>query len=66
MSKGLLRIDRQKFTGVVSILVFLASGILDVKEEEVKAAIASNPALEICETAHQGEWVGIVARKVSE
>ena len=28
MSKGLLRIDRQKFTGVVSILVFLASGIL--------------------------------------
>ena len=45
---------------------FLASGILDVKEEEVKAAIASNPALEICETAHQGEWVGIVARKVSE
>ena len=28
MKKGFLRIDRQKFTGIVSILVFLASGIL--------------------------------------
>ena len=28
MKKSFLRIDRQKFTGIVSILVFLASGIL--------------------------------------
>ena len=43
---------------------FLASGILDVKEDEVKAALEANPELEIVEIAHQGEWVGIIARKI--
>ena len=41
----------------------LASGILDVKEDEVKAALEANPALTVCEVAHQGEWVGIIARR---
>ena len=37
--------------------VYITSGILDVKEEVVKAG------LEVVEVTHQGEWVSVTARK---
>lgn len=43
--------------------VFIMSGILNIKEEAVKEALRQNPLLEIMETASQGEWVSITARK---
>lgn len=44
--------------------VFITSGIINTKEEDVKKALASNGKLEIIETAYQGEWVSITARKL--
>lgn len=41
---------------------FITSGIIDFKEDEVKAAI-EQVGLEIVEINHQGEWVNITARK---
>lgn len=43
--------------------IFIMSGILNIKEEAVKEALRQNPLLEIIETASQGEWVSITARK---
>lgn len=43
--------------------VFIASGIIDTKEEEVRRAISENPDLEIIEIRKDGEWVSIAARK---
>lgn len=43
--------------------IFIMSGILNIKEEAVKEALRGNQALEIIETASQGEWVSITARK---
>lgn len=43
--------------------IFITSGIIDEKEEEVRAAIASNPHFEVLEVNRQGEWSSIVARK---
>lgn len=43
--------------------IFLASGILNTKEAEVKAALAANEGLKILDTVHQGEWVSIAAIK---
>ena len=42
--------------------VFISSGIIDFKENEVKTAL-ENSGLEIIEINHQGEWVNITARK---
>ena len=42
--------------------IFITSGIINFKEEEVKAAIAAT-GLEILEVTHQGEWVSITAKK---
>ncbi|MCC8142319.1 MAG: 50S ribosomal protein L11 methyltransferase [Lachnospiraceae bacterium] len=42
--------------------VFIASGIIDFKEEEVKDAI-EEAGLFVLEINHQGEWVAITARK---
>lgn len=42
--------------------VYITSGIIDDKEEVVKAAIEA-AGLTVTEVAHQGEWVGITARK---
>ncbi len=42
--------------------IFITSGIIDFKEEEVKQAI-KQAGFEILETNHQGEWVNITARK---
>ncbi len=41
---------------------FITSGIIDFKEEEVRAAIEV-AGLTVVEINHQGEWVGITARK---
>lgn len=41
---------------------FITSGIIDFKEQEVKAAI-EKAGLEVVEINHQGEWVNITARK---
>ena len=43
--------------------IFIASGIIDMKEEAVKAAFEANDAFEIVEITHQGEWVSVTARK---
>lgn len=43
--------------------IFITSGIINMKEAAVKAALAENEALEVIETTYQGEWVSITARK---
>ena len=42
--------------------VFISSGIIDFKEEEVKRAI-TQAGLEILEVTRQGEWVSVTAQK---
>ena len=43
--------------------IFITSGIINTKEQEVREAMEANPQLEIVETTYQGEWVSITARK---
>ena len=43
--------------------LFIASGIIDAKEEGVLMALEANPYWELVEVEHDGEWVGITARK---
>ncbi len=43
--------------------IFITSGIINTKEEEVRAAMGANKRLEIVETTYQGDWVSITARK---
>lgn len=43
--------------------IFITSGIIDMKEEAVKAAFASNESFEVVEITRQGEWVSVTARK---
>lgn len=43
--------------------IFITSGIINMKEEAVKEALAANDELEILETTYQGEWVSITARR---
>ncbi len=43
--------------------IFITSGIIDMKEEAVKAAFAANEAFEVIEITRQGEWVSVTARK---
>ncbi len=42
---------------------FISSGIIDTKEDEVLAALEANPEFDIVEVEHDGEWVGITARR---
>lgn len=42
--------------------IFIASGIIDFKEADVAAAVEA-AGLRVINVAHQGEWVGITARK---
>ena len=42
--------------------IIISSGILDIKEQEVKEAF-TKAGLEIIETTYQGEWVSVTARK---
>ena len=44
--------------------IFITSGIIDSREQEVRAAFDGNPAWEILEVNHQGEWVNVTARRV--
>lgn len=44
--------------------IFIASGIINTKEKDVKEALSANEELEIIETAYQGEWVSITARRL--
>lgn len=43
--------------------IFITSGIINMKEEAVKAAFAANDAFEVIEVTYQGEWVSVTARK---
>ena len=43
--------------------IFITSGIINMKEQAVKDALAKNDALEIIDTTYQGEWVSITCRK---
>lgn len=43
--------------------IFIASGIIDMKEQAVKDALSANEAFEILEVTRQGEWVSITAKK---
>lgn len=43
--------------------LFISSGIIDMKENAVLAALEQNPELEVLEITRQGEWVSITARK---
>ena len=42
--------------------IFITSGIIDFKEEEVKNAL-EDAGFRIIETNYQGEWVNITAKK---
>lgn len=42
---------------------FITSGIINMKEEAVKAAFAANDELEVIEITYQGDWVSVTARK---
>lgn len=43
--------------------IFITSGIINMKEQAVKDALAKNDAFEIIETTYQGDWVSITCRK---
>ena len=43
--------------------MFITSGIINNKEQDVKDAMNANPELEIVETTYQGDWVSITARR---
>ena len=44
--------------------LFITSGIIDTKEEEVLEAFSKNRCWEIIEVNHMGEWVNITAMKL--
>ena len=43
--------------------VFITSGIINLKEEAVRAAFAASEELEVVEITYQGEWLSVTARK---
>lgn len=43
--------------------IFIASGILDVQETQVRAALAANKEFEIVESCGQGEWISLTAKR---
>ncbi len=43
--------------------IFITSGIINMKEQDVREAMEANGELEIIETTYQGEWVSITARR---
>ncbi len=45
--------------------MLITSGILNTKEEEVRAAIEGNPLFELKEITYEGDWVSITARRCS-
>lgn len=51
------------YEGLIQGGVFITSGIIDFKEQEVRAAVEA-AGFTILEVNHQGEWVNITARKL--
>ena len=43
--------------------MFITSGIINTKEEDVRQAMEANPELEVVEITHQNDWVSITARR---
>ncbi len=43
--------------------IFIASGIIDTKEDDVRKAFEGNDVWEIIDVTHQGDWVSFTARK---
>ncbi len=43
--------------------IYITSGIINMKEEAVREALAANDEFEILETTYQGEWVSITCRR---
>lgn len=43
--------------------IFITSGIINMKEEAVRAAFAANDAFEVIDVTYQGEWLSVTARK---
>lgn len=43
--------------------IFITSGIINTKEEEVKQAFEANPDFDIVEITHQNDWVSITVRR---
>ena len=43
--------------------IFITSGIIDTKEQDVLDAFAKNPEFEVLEVNHQGEWINVTARR---
>jgi ribosomal protein L11 methyltransferase len=43
--------------------IYITSGIINMKEEAVREALAANDAFEILETNYQKDWVSIVCKK---
>lgn len=43
--------------------IFITSGIINMKEEAVRAAFAANDAFEVIGVTYQGEWLSVTARK---
>ncbi len=43
--------------------IFITSGIICTKEQDVRNALEANAELEVLETTTQGEWVSITARR---
>lgn len=43
--------------------IFITSGIINTKEDDVRAAMEANEELEILETTYQGDWVSITCRR---
>ena len=43
--------------------IFITSGIINTKEEDVKDAFAANSDWEILEITHQNDWVSVTAKK---
>jgi ribosomal protein L11 methyltransferase len=44
--------------------IFITSGIINTKEEEVKEAFLANPEFELVEVTRQNDWVSITAKKL--
>lgn len=43
--------------------IFITSGIINTKEQDVRDAMEANDELEILETTYQGDWVSITCRR---
>ncbi len=43
--------------------IFITSGIINTKEDDVLAAFSANKNWEVVEVNHQGEWVNVTARR---